>query len=140
MSFDLVVWHTSKPITEQQARAAIDQLLKEPLPTKGEPANVTALYNELTAKWPEIDNVPPEHEGDFDYSPWSFAIQRLGPGLLMHCVFAKGHTVANHVLDLTRKHGLIFYDLQDTYIDIPESLTKSAAPPEPPKPWYKKFF
>jgi hypothetical protein len=120
MSFDLGVW--DKKIGESPdiyVRLCDGQLTPD-----GESPQVSAFYNELTNRWPEIDTVPDEKIGDFEFCPWSCAIDRSGMHVLVACVWPKADEVAAFVEKLAAKHDLVLYDPQKDEVKVPGSTKK----------------
>ena len=77
------------------------------------------FYQELSSVHPEIDNVPENKFGDFDFSPWSVAHDRSDCHILMACVWSHADYVHDLVLKLAKKHGLAVFDPQLTKIHYP---------------------
>ena len=75
MSFDLGVWHSDVPLTDDEAAEIYTKLCESKLALSGENKAVEAFYNELTSRWPEIDTVPDKID-DTDYCPWSCALDK----------------------------------------------------------------
>jgi hypothetical protein len=122
MSFDLAVWHTEEPLTNQMAADVYLRLCENWPYLEGHSPAVTAFYEELTARWPEIDTIPEHHIGNFDFCPWSCALSRSGMAVVMTCVWPKAVAVANYVAPLARKHDLLLFDPQTGRAILPERL------------------
>jgi hypothetical protein len=129
MSYDLAVWHTSSRLTNEEAGKLYHKLCA------GETSGVTAhpgierFHAELTAKHPEIDDVPEERIDDTDYCPWSCAFDRSPGHVIMPCVWSKADYVADLILTLARKHGLAVYNPQSGTIHYPDSPSAPASLP-----------
>lgn len=122
MSFDLGVWHIDEPLTDEQAGEIYLKLCEEWPYLEGESPAVPAFYQELIEHWPEIDTVPEERVGDFDFSPWSGELCHSGMAVVMSCVWSKADDVAQYVKTLARKHDLLFFDPQADRAILPERL------------------
>ncbi len=112
MSFDLGVWYTPNRLSDKEAGelyAALCELQTDgvsPHPT------VNAFYSELTARYPELNNVPDDRIDDTDFCPWSCALNRSAGHVLMACVWSQAGNVQRFVTQLAHKHWLAVYDPQ----------------------------
>jgi hypothetical protein len=122
MSYDLAVWHTEEPLTNEKAAGIYLRLCEDWPYLHGDNAAVSAFYEELTARWPEIDTIPEHHIGDFDYCPCSCAISHSGMAVVLACVWPKAVEVAQFVQPLARKHGLRLFDPQSNRASLPDRL------------------
>jgi hypothetical protein len=119
VSFDLVVWYPDRRLSRDEAEARYhrlregrdDELVAHP--------SVAAFYEELTAKHPEIDNVPAENVEDVEFCPWSGAMDRSPGHVLMRSRFSRAGYVRTLVGALAQKHGLAVYDPQVEAIVYP---------------------
>jgi hypothetical protein len=133
MSFDLGVWYPHERLTNAEAGNLYVSLCDGTAePRKPHPA-IDNFYHELTAKHPEIDDVPEDRIGDFEFSPWSCSFDRSPGHLIMSCVWPKADYVDALVKQLARKHGLAVYDSQSERIFYPDDTDYVA----PNKPWWK---
>jgi hypothetical protein len=103
---------------------------------------VQAFYDELTARWPEIDSISEDRVGDFDHCPWSCELDHSGMAVVMACVWPKATDVGDFVQQLAAKHELVFYDPQSDRAIIPDRLTSISGPTSPgsPRPSKGGFF
>ncbi|WP_109484970.1 hypothetical protein [Occallatibacter savannae] len=122
MSFDLAVWNSEEAMTDAQALEIYDRLCEDWPFLEGESANVEAFYQELIQKWPEIDTIPEDRVGEFDFCPWSCALNHSGGAVVMSCVWSKATDVAQEVGSLAYKHGLVLFDPQASRVILPEHL------------------
>jgi predicted nucleic acid-binding protein len=123
MSFDLGVWYPDKRITNEEAGKLYLHLCDGDASGVVPNPAVDAFYAELTAKHPEIDEVPKEKANDRDYSPWSCKLDRSPSHVIMCCVWPKATDVGQLVESLARKHGLALYDPQSDLITYPDGST-----------------
>jgi len=129
MSCDYGVWFPHKRLSDAQAAELYMQLCKgitndvQPHPA------VKAFYAELTAKHPEIDDIPADQVEDRNHCPWSAAMNKSGGHVIMSCEWPRAEYVATLVASLAAKHGLAFYDPQALHIKY---FDKPAAK----KPWW----
>ena len=123
MSFDLGVWHCEEPLTNAEASDIYLRLCEEWPYLEGEHPSVQAFYEELIQHWPEIDTVPEDKVGDFDFSPWSCELNHSGKAVVMSCVWPKADEVAEYVAALARKHQLLLFDPQANRVRLPENLS-----------------
>lgn len=89
---------------------------------QGEIQAPRAFYDELTARWPELDTVPDEKVGDKNYCPWSCTISHSGMAVVTACVWSMAGEVGSFVEELAQKHKLIFFDPQSDRVRLPEHL------------------
>jgi hypothetical protein len=80
---------------------------------------VDAFYEELTAKHPELDDVPDDDVDDTDLCPWSCEFDRSAGHLIIPCVWSKAEYVHSLLHELAAKHGLAVYDPQNELITYP---------------------
>jgi hypothetical protein len=125
MSFDLGVWHSERPITVEEAGDLYLKLCKQEwVPIEESPA-VEAFYRESCGKYPEIDMLP---EDQVDESPFSCAHDRSGLHVLVAISYGQRTTpVAQYVVELAEKHGLICYDPQGPDVYLPPHLKPKAS-------------
>ncbi len=83
---------------------------------------VGAFYQELIEKWPEIDTIPEDRLGDFDFCPWSCALNHSGMAVVISCVWSMANEVAEHVESLAQKHRLLLFDPQADRVVLPDYL------------------
>lgn len=127
MSFDLGVWYPQKRIGNKEAGELYVRLCDGDTSGVVPHPAIDAFYAELTAKHPEIDTIPEEKIGDYDYCPWSCKLD-LSPGhVIMACVWSKASYVHQFVQDLARKHGLALYDPQSDRVTYPDGSTGAKA-------------
>ena len=119
MSYDLAIWFPSKMLSDQQALAQYHKLCNGdtngliPHPSIGD------FYVELYSVHPEIDDIPEDKQGDFDFSPWSVEHDVSDRHLIMSCVWSHADYIHDLVLNLAQKHGLVVFDPQLAKIHYP---------------------
>jgi hypothetical protein len=119
MSFDLGVWHSDGPLTDQEAGDLYVKLCEQTWIPIEENAAVAAFYAELTNRYPEIDTLPEE---GLDNCPWSCAHDRSGLHVLMAMVWSRCGEIAPQVRELAEKHGLVCFDPQESKVYLPPHL------------------
>ena len=121
MSFDLGIW-------DKQIGTTADVYLKlceGEFTPEGTSQALLDFYLELTRRWPEMDSIPEERIGDFDYCPWSTGpLERSGMHIIINCVWPKAQDVGEYVSALAYKHGLVLYDPQEDAIKLPRTYRK----------------
>jgi hypothetical protein len=122
MSFDLAVWYSDVPLTNKEAGEIYTKLCKGQSVLAGGSSAVEAFYSELTSRWHEIDTVPDDKVDDFDYCPWSCALDKSAMHVIMACVWPKADDVATFVYELALKHGLVLFDPQHGAVHLPPNL------------------
>ncbi|MCI0404298.1 MAG: hypothetical protein L0212_12405, partial [Acidobacteria bacterium] len=113
MSCDFGVWFPDKRLTDDEAEARYARLCDGQV--EGEVLahpSVAAFYAELTARHPEIDDIPEDRVGDTEYCPWSIAMDRSDGHVIMACVWSRADYVERLVRELAKKHGLALFDPQ----------------------------
>jgi hypothetical protein len=140
MSFDLAVWYPQKRINDEEANGLYARLCEND--TSGVVAHpaVDQFYAELIAAHPEIDTIPEERIGDFDYCPWSCRLDRSPGHVIMNCVFSKAVHVGELVEDLARKQGLAVYDPQSGKVTYPDGTTGEQPGGSAVAMWILGFF
>jgi hypothetical protein len=123
MSFDLGVWYPQKRIGNKEAGELYVRLCDSDTTGVIPHPAVDAFYAELTAKHPEIDTIPKERIGDYDYCPWSCKLDYSPGHVIMACVWSKATYVHQLAQELGRKHGLALYDPQSDRVTYPDRST-----------------
>jgi hypothetical protein len=132
MSCDYGVWFPHKRLSDAQAGELYKQLCDGVMVgVQAHPA-VQAFYAELTARYPEIDDLSEEDVDDKSRCPWSSVMSRSQGHVIMSCVWPRAEYVGALVASLAAKHGLAFYDPQTLRVKYPE---KAAAK----KPWWQRW-
>lgn len=85
---------------------------------------IESFYLEFSNTHPEIDDVPEDKIGDFDFSPWSIKHDRSDRHIVMCCVWSHADYVYDFVLQLASKHKLAVFDPQFTKIHYPNTQLK----------------
>jgi hypothetical protein len=131
MSFDLGVFYTEKPHSDEEAtRRYVSYCEEEDLSPYIEPSEkVASFLKELTEQYPQIDDWP---EKDLDNCPWSIAFDVSEGHILMPMVFSRAKEMYTVIVSLAEKHGLVCVDPQSSKIvTAPPSIRKED------KPWWK---
>ena len=134
MSCDFGVWYPHERLGSRRAGELYVRLCEgDASGVRPHPA-VNAFYAELTARHPEIDDIPEDRIDDTDFCPWSCAIDRSPGHVVLSCAWSRADHVRSLVLELARKHGLAVYDPQAGAITYPDG----AAPETGRKrPWWR---
>ncbi len=114
MSFDLAVWH-QPTAAEEAARKYAALTSPEPMVIPLHPRAV-AYHRELTARYPELTDVPVE---DLGSCPWSCALTVAGDGVVMSVSWSAPDAVVSYVRELAGRHGMVLYDPQDATVYPP---------------------
>ena len=119
MSFDLaVVSAQESPSAEQVAElyyALCDGNYENSRPSE----SVVRFYEELTARYPSLDQLSEEEAED---SPWSDSIDISDGAVLMVIRWSRAGDMVTYVKALAAKHGLICYDPQEEVAHFPTAL------------------
>jgi len=135
MSFDLGVWYPDRMLSSDEAGKRYARLCEGDASDVVQHAAVTAFYDELVAKHPEIDDIPEDRIDDHEYCPWSIAIDKSPGHVIMCCVRSRAEYVRSLVGGLAAKHGLVLYDPQEGAAIFPDP--KYSVSPAGRKPWWK---
>ena len=119
MSCDFGIWFPHQRLSDAEAGRVYQQLCASDLSGLQAHPAVSAFYEELTAKYPEIDTIPEERIGDHDYCPWSCALDHSDAYVITTCVWPQAEAVYTAIHELGRKHGLAVYDPQSSHITYP---------------------
>lgn len=131
MSCDYGVWFPFRRLSSADAGKLYLSLCEGRSDLVEAHPSVSAFYDELVLKHPEIDDVPEERIDDHDYCPWSCAIDRSPGHVIVACVWSKADDVGALIHDLATKHGLAMYDPQSERVTYPDEAPRSS------KPWWK---
>jgi hypothetical protein len=124
VSQKLAVWHSERAISEKEAAEVYLKLYEQQRIPIEQHIDVYAFYNELTARYPEIDMLADE---DLDACPWSCSLDRSGFHVIMTVLDEKSAEVVPVVLELAKKYGLVCFDQQATKVHLPSHLRLTAA-------------
>jgi hypothetical protein len=134
MSFDLGVWYPHENLSNKQAGERYARLCESQIDEAKPHPSVNAVYEELTAKHPEIDTISEDRIDDHDYCPWSCALDRSSGHVIMPSIWSKAEYVDSFVHSLAAKHGLAVYDPQSERITYPPGHPFGA---EQARPWWR---
>jgi hypothetical protein len=121
MSYDLGVWFPHKSLSNEDALEQYYELCNGDISGLQPNPAIDAFYRELCTLHPEIDDVPEDKIGDFDFSPWSVSHDRSDRHVILSCVWSHADYVHDLVLSLALKHGLVVFDPQETILHYPVS-------------------
>ena len=120
MSYDLAVWFPDRILSDEQALEQYRELCDENIDGLVPHPSIGNFYLELYKIHPEINDVPEEKIGDFDFSPWSVAHDVSDRHVIMLCVWSHADHVHDLVVNLAQKHRLAMFDPQLTKIHYPK--------------------
>ena len=119
MSYDLAIWFPNELLSAEQALKQYHKLCNEDTSGLIPHPSIGSFYLELYRLHPEIDDVPEDKQGDFDFSPWSMEHDLSDRHLLLCSVWSHADYVPDLVLNLAQKHGLAVFDPQLIKIHYP---------------------
>ena len=119
MSYDLAVWYPDRRLSDEEALQQYYALCDEDLSGLIPHTSIGDFYLELYKVHPEIDDVPENKLGDFDYTPWSVEHELSDRHLILSCVWSHADYVHDLVLELAKKYRLAVFDTQLTKIHYP---------------------
>lgn len=121
MSFDLGVWYSSRPMDGNAAAARYVALCGGDLADVEPNPGVAAFLSELTARYPQIDDVA---EDEVDECPWNCAFDVSEGHVIMPMAWSRCVEMAPVILGLAEKHGLICFDPQSGEVLLPPQLAE----------------
>jgi hypothetical protein len=119
VSYDLALWFPNEILSDEQALEKYNKLCNDETSGLTPHPSIGSFYLELYKLHPEIDDVPEEKLGDFDFSPWSMEHDLSDLHLMLSCVWSHAEYVHDLVLTLAQKHGLAMFDPQLIKIHYP---------------------
>lgn len=117
MSFDLCVLSAKRPLTREEAAEAYSRLADDTNAAVLEADERIGLFlAEITARWPQIDDVPEEDE---DECPWSVEFDQ-SPAHIISCIrWDRAERVYRVYVEMAMRHGLYVYDPQEDELHSP---------------------
>lgn len=109
MSFDLAVWYTSEPITTQVAADIYSRLGDEPLADVESHPNINAFLEDLTARYPQIDDCD---DDQIDDCPWSDSFDQSDQHVLLSISYSRVKEMVAVIEELAAKHDLVYFNPQ----------------------------
>ncbi|WP_444894826.1 hypothetical protein [Microbulbifer sp. SSSA005] len=131
MSYDIGILSLDSKISNREASDLYIALCEGDTSGVVPSQKIDAFYKELTAKHPEIDDVPEEEIDNTDLCPWSIAFDCSPGHLIISCVWPKADYVTDLLADLAEKHELAFFSSAAEVIIFPDGTEGKE------KPWWK---
>ena len=131
MSFDLGVFYTVRPLSDEEAVNRYVAYCEEGnLSPYIEPSDkISAFLKELTEQYPQIDDWLEE---DIDNCPWSIEFDVSEGHILMPMVYSSAEAMYPLITSLAKKHGLVCIDPQSgKIVTAPLGILKAN------NPWWK---
>jgi hypothetical protein len=121
MNLNLAVWHPERAVSLQEAADLYHKLRAQELQPTAQYPNVYAFYNELTSRFPEVENVAEE---DLDNCPWACSLDRSGMHIIMGILESApvAAEAVNVILDLAKKYRLACFDQYNQHLYLPSDL------------------
>ncbi len=116
MSFDLGVWHLASGPGAARAGDVYGRLCEGDLSDVIPHPSVAAFLEEITERFPQIDEWPEE---TIDDCPWNVAFDVSDAHVLMCIAWSRCEEVAPWILEVARKHHLFLYDPQSDELHAP---------------------
>jgi hypothetical protein len=114
MSFNLAVWEGPRPGTNADALAEFERLYAEYM--EGESvaptARVKAFIAAITAKYPDLVDLPDDQVDDGVWSDGPLINNASGPLFYFGIVWSRVEEVAPFVAEVARSEGLVCFDPQ----------------------------
>ena len=133
MSFDLTIWYPHQQLSAASALRVYENLCEGNLSDLEPHPAIDAFYEELTARHPEIDDIPEDKIEDHDLCPWSIEHDRSDRHMIICSVWSKADYVHELIHQLARKHSLVVFDPQSTTITYPDGSQGAK------KPWWRPW-
>ncbi|HKN36915.1 MAG TPA: hypothetical protein VJX16_27030 [Terriglobales bacterium] len=127
MSYKLAVWHSERAISSKEAAELFAKLYEHRKVPLEQHIDVYSFYNELGARYPEVDMVAEE---DLDGCPWACAHERSGAHVILSMLDDKSTEVLPTILELAEKHGLVCFDPQANKVNLPSHLQSTVTTSE----------
>ena len=124
MSRKLAVWHSQKAISEKEAADLYQMLYEQQRIPSLQHVDVYAFYNELTARYPDLDTLADE---EIEASPWASSFDRSGFHVIMFMLEQRADEVVPVILELAEMYGLVCFDAQTNKVHLPSNLGQVAA-------------
>jgi hypothetical protein len=122
MSYDLAIWFPNQILSDEQAYQQYRKLCDEDISGLTSHPSIGRFYLELYKIHPEVDDVPDDKIGDFDFCPWSVEHDLSDRHLMLSCAWSHAKYVHDLILELAKKHGLAVFDPQLIKIHYPTDL------------------
>jgi len=119
MSYSLAIWCPDQLLSDEDALRQYHSLCNEDISGLIPHPAIGNFYLELYKIHPEIDDIPDDKIGDFDFCPWSIGHEFSDRHIILSCVWSHANYVHDLVLGLAKKHGLAVFDPQLTKIHYP---------------------
>lgn len=119
MSYDFAVWHASRPITTREATEIYIRLGGEDIAGIEPHPGVAAFLEELTARYPQIDDWD---EDDLDNCPWTVAFDLSNRHVLMCMSFSRVDEIVPIIEGLAAKHDLVWFNPQWPCVGYPPRI------------------
>jgi hypothetical protein len=123
VSFNLAVWHSDRAISDKEAASLYAKLYEQKKIPIEQHIDVYAFYNELDARYPEINMIAEE---ELDACPWSCAHDRSGAHVIMSMLDDRSAEVVPVILKLAEEYGLVCFDPQAIKVYLPSHLQPTA--------------
>ena len=121
MSYDLAVWHESRPISNEEAHEIYVRLCDEDRSAVRPHPNVRAFLDELTERYPRIDDCD---EGDVENCPWTVAFDHSDGHVGMCIAWPRVDEIVPFVEALSQKHDLICHNPQGPLVHWPPRVAR----------------
>jgi hypothetical protein len=121
MSYDLAVWHESRPISNEEAHEIYVRLCDDDRSDVRPHPNVRAFMNELTERYPQIDDCD---EDEVENCPWTVAFDHSDGHVGMCIAWPRLKEIVPIVEELAQEHDLICHDPQGPLVHWPPSVAR----------------
>ena len=118
MGFDQGGWRSDNSLGRKEAGEIYVRLCGGSTVSSGNSPKVSAFYDEITRRYPEIDTLS---EDEVDGSPWACRLDRSGKHVLMAIVPSRAEELVEVVSVLARRYQLLCFNPQsdDVLVQAP---------------------
>ncbi|AVF95338.1 hypothetical protein AL552_16970 [Vibrio diabolicus] len=120
MSFDIAILSLEKRVSNSEASEIYAEILQGNCSNVAKNTAIEDLYRDLTAKHPEIDDIPDDKVDDIDFCPWSCEFDRSAGHIIISSVWPKSDYVYEFVQSLAVKHELALFNPQAEVVVYPD--------------------
>ncbi|MFL0853781.1 hypothetical protein ACJO2B_23660 [Vibrio parahaemolyticus] len=137
MSFDIAILSLEKRVSNSEASEIYAEILQGNFSNVAKNTAIEDLYRDLTAKHPEIDDIPDDKVDDIDFCPWSCEFDRSAGHIIISSVWPKSDYVYELVQSLAVKHELALFNPQAEVVVYPDGSDGSDGEEVKKKIWWK---
>jgi hypothetical protein len=113
VSYDIAVWEGDPPVSDRAALRVFSFLSSRYESASDPPtARLAAFVRALTARYPDIGDLPDDREGESPWSDGPLLQNAIGPFLYFSLVAGMAEAVLQFIVDSAHEHELVCFDPQ----------------------------